>query len=78
MPIVVNNSKYKFKDFSEILKKILQSKTHLFPIDGKYLIQNGMKEGFALGKVLKIVEAEWIANDFNISKNRVKEIIKLN
>ncbi len=74
----VNNSKYKFKDFSEILKKILQSKTHLFPIDGKYLIQNGMKEGFALGKVLKIVEAEWIANDFNISKNRVKEIIKLN
>jgi poly(A) polymerase len=74
----VNNSKYKFKDFSEILKKILQAKTHLFPIDGKYLIQNGMKEGSALGRVLKIIEDEWIANDFNIPKDRVKEIIKSN
>ena len=73
-----SNSKYKFKDFSEIFKKILQSKTHLFPIDGKYLIQNGMKEGFALGKVLKIIEDEWISNGFNISKDRIKEIIKLN
>jgi len=74
----VNNSKYKLKDFSEILKKILQAKTHLFPIDGKYLIQNGMKEGSALGKVLKIIEDEWIANDFNIPNDRVKEIIKSN
>jgi len=72
----VNNSKYKLKDFSEILKKILQSKTHLFPIDGKYLIQNGMKEGLALGKVLKIIEDEWITNGFYISQSRVKEIIK--
>ena len=74
----VNNSKYNFKDFSKILKKILQSKTHSFPIDGKYLIQNGMKEGSTLGRVLKIIEDEWIANDFKISKNRIKEIIKSN
>jgi len=74
----VNNSKCKLKDFSEILQKILQSRTHLFPINGKYLIQNGMKEGSALGKVLKIIEDDWIANDFKISKDRVKEIIKSN
>jgi len=72
----VNNSKYTFKDFSEILKKILQSKIHFFPIDGKFLMQNGMQEGSTLGKVLKIIEDEWIANDFKISNDRVKEIIK--
>ena len=71
-----NNSKNKVKDFSEIFKKILQSKIHLFPIDGKYLMQNGMKEGSALGKVLKTIEGDWISNGFKISKDRIKEIIE--
>ena len=73
-----SNTKYNLKDFSEIMRKILQSKLHTFPIDGKYLIQNGMKEGLALGKVLKMIEDEWINNNFKISKDRVKEIIQLN
>ncbi|MFL2877549.1 MAG: CCA tRNA nucleotidyltransferase [Candidatus Pelagibacter sp.] len=73
-----SNAKYKLKDFSEIMRRILQSKLHAFPIDGKYLIENGMKEGSALGKVLKMIEEEWINNSFKISKDRVKEIIKLN
>ena len=74
----VINTKYKLNSFSEIIKKILQSKTHTFPIDGKYLLQNGMKEGSTLGKVLKIIEDEWINSGFKISNNRVKEIIKSN
>ena len=74
----VSDSKYKLKDFLDTLKKILQSKTHLLPIDGKYLMQNGMKEGSTLGKVLKIIEDEWIINGFKISKDRVEEIIKSN
>jgi len=61
-----------------IVKKILSSKNHFFPINGKYLIQNGMREGSELGKVLKIIEDEWIINGFKISKDRVKEIIKSN
>ena len=73
-----NDSKHKVKDFSKILKNILQSKAHFFPFDGKYLLQNGMKEGSTLGNVLKIIEEEWIVNGFKISKNRVKEIIKSN
>ena len=73
-----SNAKYNLKDFSEIMRKILQSKLHTFPIDGKYLIQNGMKEGLALGKVLKMIEDEWINNGFKISKDLVKEIIQLN
>ena len=41
-------------------------------------MQNGMKEGYALGRVLKIIEREWIINGFKVSKDQVKEIIKSN
>ena len=71
----VINSNLKFKDFTEILKKILRSKIHKFSIDGKYLMKNGMQQGNLLGKVLKEIEDEWIKNNFQISKERVKEII---
>ncbi|MDA8687937.1 CCA tRNA nucleotidyltransferase [Candidatus Pelagibacter bacterium] len=74
----VNNSKYKLKDFLERFKKILRSKAHSFPIDGKHLIQSGMKEGPTLGKVLKVIEDEWIKNGFKISRERVKIIIASN
>jgi len=74
----VNSPEYKLKDFLETFKKIVQSKTHLFSIDGKYLIENGMKEGSKLGVVLKKIEEEWIVNGFKISKDRVKELIKPN
>ena len=74
----VSNSKYKLKDFSDTLKRILQSKTYIFPFDGSYLIQNGMKEGSSVGKVLSVIEDEWIKNGFKITKDRVKEIIKSN
>ena len=66
----------KLKDFSEILSKILKSKTHKFSIDGKFLLENGMKQGSLIGKVLKEIENEWIKNDFKISRDRVKEIIQ--
>ena len=72
----VINQKLKLKDFSEILKKILKSKTHKFPINGKYLMENGMKQGSQLGKVLKKIENEWIRNNFQITKERIKEIIR--
>ena len=73
-----NNANYNFKYFSNILKKILQSKIYKLPVDGRYLIQNGMKEGAALGKVLKIIEKEWVSNNFKISKNKIEELIRLN
>ena len=41
-------------------------------------MQNGMKEGSKLGRVLKLIEDEWVSNGFKISKSRVKEIIQLN
>ena len=73
----VINTNVKFKDFSDTLKKILKSKTHEFIIDGKYLMDNGMQQGSLIGKVLKEVEEEWVNNGFEISKERVREIIRL-
>ena len=69
--------KLKYKEFSETLKKILKSKTHKLSIDGKYLIKNGMRQGSSVGKVLKAIEEEWLKNNFQISKKRVKEIIQI-
>ena len=57
--------------------RILKSKTHQFAFDGKYLMEHGMQQGLLIGKVLKQIEEEWINNNFKISKERVKEIIKL-
>ena len=73
----VIDTKYKFKDFSENLKRILRSKTYEFNIDGKYLIDNGMEQGALMGKVLKKIEEEWIRNNFKITKKQVQEIIRL-
>ena len=74
----VINEKLKFEDFSETLKKILQSKKQKLPVDGKYLIDNGMKQGSQIGRVLKKIEEEWIKNNFKISEDQMKEIIRLN
>ena len=73
----VINTKIKLEDFSKTLHRILESKTHQFAFDGKYLMKNGMQQGSLIGKVLKEIETEWINNNFQISKERVKEIIKL-
>ena len=73
----VINEKIKFKDFTETLKKILQSKKKKFPINGKYLMENGMQQGSQMGKVLKKIEEKWIKNNFQISEEQMKEIIRL-
>ena len=73
-----SSSKYSFKNFSEAMKNILKSKAHKFEIDGKYLMNKGMREGVLLGKVLRKIEEEWMENNFKISDERVQEIIKQN
>ena len=47
-------------------------------IDGEYLKQKGMREGQSLGNVLNILEKEWVKNNFNISNERIEEVIKIN
>ena len=68
----------KLHDFSKILNLILKTKEPKFNINGEFLKQNGMKESENLGRVLKVIEDEWIKNKFKISQDRVKELIKIN
>ena len=46
------------------------------PFDGNFLKKNGMKEGTLIGKTLKMIEQEWLDNDFQISETRVVKIIE--
>ena len=72
------NKKYLLQNLMNLQKKISNSKIRKFPYDGKYLKKNGMKEGLVLGKVIKILEKEWVENNFRISNERVLEVIKQN
>ena len=47
-----------------------------FYFDGNYLKAKGMKEGILIGKTIKLIEKEWLDNNFSISNERVLKIIK--
>ncbi len=71
------NSKIKIDDFSKILNLVLKSNVPKLHVNGDYLKRNGMKEGESLGKVLKKIESEWANNNFEISNQRIKDLIKI-
>ena len=71
-----NNKKVKLKDYLNISKNINKLNIPKFSFDGNYLKEKGMQEGTLIGKTLKLIENEWLDNDFKISNERVLEIIK--
>ena len=70
-------SKIKIDEFSKILNLVLKSNVPKLHVNGEYLKKNGMKEGESLGKVLKKIESEWANNNFEISNQRIKDLIKI-
>ena len=64
------------KSYSEILNNINKVKIPELCFDGNYLKQKGMKEGSLIGETLKIIEREWLNNNFNITDEKVLKIIK--
>ncbi len=68
--------KIKLKDSLKILSDIKNINIPKFSFDGAYLKEQGMQEGAQIGKTLKMIELEWLDNDFKMSKERVLEIIK--
>jgi len=71
-----DNKKAKLKDYLDILSNIKKLNIPKFSFDGNYLKEKGMKEGALIGKTLKLIESEWLDNDFQISNERVLKIIK--
>mgnify|MGYP001192608615 FL=1 len=71
------NPKIKIDEFSKILNLVLKSNVPKLHVNGEYLKKNGMKEGESLGKVLKKIESEWANNNFEISNQRIKDLIKI-
>ena len=70
------NKKNKLDEYLNIFQRIQSLNIPKFTIDGSYLKKHGMNEGLLMGKTLKILEKEWLKNDFKISKEKILEIIK--
>ena len=71
-----SSKKVKLKDYLSILDNINKLDIPKLSFDGNYLKEKGMKEGALIGKTLKLIESEWINNNFEISDERVLKIIK--
>ncbi len=68
--------KVKLQEYFKISKNIKKMVIPKLPFDGNFLKKNGMKEGTLIGKTLKMIEQEWLDNDFQISETRVVKIIE--
>ncbi len=71
-----SNKKIKIKNYFDALNNIKKIDIPKFSFDGNYLKEKGMKEGALIGKTLKLIEREWLDNNFKVSDKRVLEIIK--
>jgi len=67
------------RDISNIEKLIYFTdicKIPTFPISGDYLKEQGYKTGRELGRKLKLLEENWIENEFVVNKKFVEKILK--
>ncbi len=65
------------KKLLELKNFFLDKPKPIFPIKARDLIDNyNYKEGIELGAKLKELEKFWLNNDFKISKEEIKEIVK--
>ena len=69
------SKKMKINEYFNNLSNINGINLPIFSYDGNFLKKNGLKEGTIIGRTLKIIESEWIKNNFNLSNKRVLEII---
>ena len=67
------NKKVKITDIEKLLLFVNNYKVPKFPISGDYLKKHGYKAGQSLGKKLKLLEEEWIKNDFVIDKIKIEK-----
>ena len=69
-------SSEKKHDLISILNNIEKELLPVFLYDGSYLKKRGMEEGVLMGRILNLIEEEWIKNDFKISEDQISSIIQ--
>ncbi len=69
-------NKKKLNDYLIITKKINNLNVPKFIFDGNFLKKNGMNQGASIGKTLKLIEQEWLNNNFKVSDKKVLQIIE--
>ena len=75
---MLDKNRINIKKEKSFFRKIEKTPLPKLPIDGKYLIKRGIKEGKKIGNVLKEAESVWIDKDFNLSSEDLEKIIKKN
>ena len=78
---ILNYRKIKTKKEDDTLNQLIQHyeivEIPVMPVSAKFLMKKyKFPEGKQLGEKLKIIEEEWIKNNFKISDNQVENIVK--
>ena len=74
--ILFLNSKTNYLEHLNNLNNIIKTSPPKFPYDGEYLIKKGLNEGKAIGHTLKSIEKIWIDNNFQLTEEKVQQIIE--
>jgi hypothetical protein len=69
---------FEMNEYFMVNKKINSTQIPKLKFDGRFLVSKGLSPGPKIGIILKEIEDEWVTNDFEISSNRVIEIINSN
>ena len=70
---ICENNKIDNFEIEKLIEFVSACKIPKFPISGDYLKKYGYKTGHSLGKKLKLLEEQWIKNNFNIDKKAVRK-----
>ena len=64
-------------NLKELIRHYEKNKVPLMPINANLLMQKyEVTEGKQLGEKLKIIEREWVKNNFKISDQQIDNIVK--
>ncbi len=64
------------KKLLDLIDHFQSKQLPMMPVNAKFLMQNfKIPEGKELGDKLKLIEKEWVNNDFNITDNQINKII---
>ena len=64
------------KKFVNLIKEFQSKDLPSMPVGAKFLMENyQIQEGKRLGNKLKIIEEEWVNNNFKLSKKQIDKIV---